>query len=439
MTPGFTNRATPLDARVASALGATVAGGKWALKALHPNGEGVTAAAGIPDHTHIPVTTPEFRSNFVIAPTTLDGNDDVDILIPPFPDIACLYRRYKSAAPPAGNELGWTPVFYPAVKEKISVVQFENTDDETNYLLPVYGSEFGGLFSRVRAMYKGCTVNLDAPALSDQGRIVAGQLAMDMEVSSSKRFVASASISGAPPGTNIHVTGIPTIDFGANMPLTEDALFQVTPGAVVLPAREGCYMPMRFRDPVHLFNDSTPPLEDGTKADPSLTTGLRILTTGETALTRANGNPGDIDTVFSAGGIDNMLTGLILMRGIDKNANVQVKFRNGVEAQVSSVSALAPFQHASPPLDRLAIDMVTEIAQETGMAYAACYNDDDSFMGILKQILGIVGPVARGIGGLGLPIVSNIAGGIGGMLERLNLGAPGHTVSRVRRAFNAYR
>jgi len=395
-----------------NSLGTTRAGQMWALKALHPNGEEVTASAGIPDHTNVPVVTPEFRVNHTI--TSIAGstlNDDIDILLLPFAEIAFLWRRYPSTTTPDVS-LNWNVVFNPTIPAANDTINYEDGDGVEHSLPYTYGDM--NAYGRTRAMYRGVTVHLDAPALYDQGRIVAGQLALENKEGSVNGCYVTAG------GTaRLHaVSALNIVQLPQNLPLTEDDLFQATPGAVVWEAREGIYMPLRFRDPTHLFSSA----QEETILTIYQPGGIESLLTPATP-------PKQIGLVMPV----NFLSGLILIRGIDARANINVKHRIGLEQLVEYASVVAPFQHASPMLDPVAIDRVTQCSQASPMAFEAKYNDLGAIKNVLMSILGIGKKIGGVVRGLGIPGVSDIAGAGLDLIGALGL-APRRRRMRLRGA-----
>jgi len=381
-------------------LGSTTSGQKWALKALHPNGEQVTASAGIPDHTHIPVVTPEYRVNHVIEGAGGTANDNVDIVFLGGPDLAALYRRYPVGTP--GHD-AWQPIYFRNANMNVVQSEAEGVDEGAIEHYWVSAGNTGITVPRARGMYAGMTVVFDAPALSDQGRLVAGQVGRPGE--SEVQLVEVHNI-----GTGFPVVEIEALSLGS-IPLSEDDLFAASPGAIVHEAREGVYIPLRFDNPVHNFatlmpnrNGAATPLVYYRFGDADLS-----------LLTFRGPDPTD-PTVFVNYGTEgkfNFLLGVALFRGISPNANLSVKCRVGFEAQVeSAVSPMAPFQHESPPLDREAMDAVTRVSQETPMAYPSCYNDSNGLFDVIKQVLGLIKRGGRVLGDLGVPIVGGIASGL---------------------------
>lgn len=414
-----------VDPQLLRSLGDTPAGQLWALKAAHPNGEEVTASAGIPDHTAVPVVTPEFRSSITITGDSLQtGNDDVDIVMLSCSELAFMYRRYTSGTVQK-PEAGWVFVFYPALEvqnNSFTATGLTSGEKETVQYWTTSLNDYG----RTRAMYNGITVHLDAPTLADQGRLVAAQLPLEMREGTYQSGFAAKLAQDDIGETTALSSPIQAYTLPQGFPYTESSLFQATPGAVVWEAREGVYIPLRFREPVHLF-----------EADRIETLFSVVREDKTTAAIQGTvfGNVPDAETRNLTVGVpNNMLSSIILIRGIDKRANLQVKSRIGLESLVEGPTQVAPFQHASPILDKRAIDQVTRLSQASPQAYPACYNDFSAILNTIKGVIsGFVKPIAGALGDLGIPIISDVAGGINGIIGQLGLSSRRHG----RRSLNA--
>jgi len=411
-----------------SLLGTTVAGQRWAYKALHPNGDGVTAAIGIPDHTHIPITTPEFRSNFIVS-STLGANVswDADILFLGTPDVSFLYRLYQAGTVP--SEDSWKAVYYAASQPrnvKYQALGWQSDGTAKRFSFNVQSGAFGVSYPKARGMYAGMTITFDAPALVDQGRVVAAQLPL---MESPRTTGIELELADA----NYEYVTTNVINLGS-VPYSEDELFQASPGAIVWEARDGVYMPLRFNEPVHTFTSLTSGnVSTVTNQGTDVPAILGYLRPEDQKIVSFRGpNGGDIGgPAFGTAGPFNFLSGLVLFRGIDARANLSVKTRIGLEAQVERGSVVAPYQHASPALDKMAIDAVTEVAQRSNMAYKAAMNNTNGLAGIIRGILTGIKGVGNFVGDLGLPIVSGISGKVGGVLGDLGFAAR----MRAARAF----
>lgn len=392
--------------------GLTTDGSAWVVKALHPNGEEVTAVAGIPDHVSVPVVTPEFRNNTVIVPRpdAVDAdNDDLDIVVLPFGDLTAIYRRYKAGAQPGRNG-DWTPVWNPTFtitnpNDTFITTASDPTGGAVSVLVPTFESNMQEVYGYGRMTYKGVTLHLDAPATRDQGRVMAGQVAVPYTVLNSE-----VTLSGWRSDTkaSTSVTTIADTYSLDTVPLDESCLIQSSPGAATWEAREGIYMPMRFRDPVHEFSGSGGALL-ATVTAPGLYAAL-VTTTNKAP---PAGYTGNTLTKLDPRMLLNGLTGVILVRGVDAKANIHLKIRTGLEAQVDTCSSISPYQRMSPVLDCEAINMVARSSQEMPQVFPSSYND----FGILGSLFEKLIPIGKKIRG---KIVDMKIPGLSGFMEWQN-------------------
>jgi hypothetical protein len=110
-----------------------------------------------------------------------------------------------------------------------------------------------------------------------------------------------------------------------------------------------------------------------------------------------------------------MFTGVIFFLGLDHSASVQVKTRISLECTANTDGVdITPFLHASPLLDRDALDVAAMAGQVMADGYPASFN---SFGSIMKSIWGAIKSIGKPIlgilGGSGIPVVSTV-GHIGG-------------------------
>jgi len=441
-------------ANLKDTLGTTETGKGFVMKYAHPCSEEVPLVSGIPDHVSEAVTTPEFRTDTVVGPIgTTTGNDDIEFIVPPFPEYPILYRRYAASSPPATRYEGWRYVTSPTVntrstyRELPRIAGARPTETVVPLTIGVKTSSYVDYYARSRGMYSGATFHLDAPALSDQGRVVAGQMALPYDKQDST--LAHANGWNADGTVNNDAQGvIPHINL-ASLPLTESTLVQTCLGAGVWEARDGIYMTMRYRDPVHLFvstNDSPVVLGIGSNNSGVGTTSIpdmmRFTEPGFSVLPPTGAIGTLVEYGLSPACVTNFNTGVVLFKGISGTANVQVKSVCGFENLVVAGNAVSPYQHASPSLDRLAIDRATEIAQQAPMVYPASYNDLSSILNVIKDVVNTVGTPLRQIGnvigGLGIPVVSDIANIGAGLLGGLGYAPRARAKTAVQRTRNGY-
>lgn len=373
--------------------GLTTAGEAWAIKALHPNGEEATGVLGIPDHVSLPVVTPEFRTNHVIPSigTEATKTDDLDILVLPFADLPILYRRYTSGS--AENNYGnWTPVWNATLNVATQYVSTAVVDDATTtgdpmrFTVPVKASDLNRVYGYGRVTHKGVTCHLDAPALTDQGRIIAGQVALPFKTEMGPLTAVGWQNAAGSPKVTKALADFYSLD---SIPLEENCLVQTSPGAATWEARQGVYVPLRFRDPAHQFSPS------GSAALLGMTTpgGTPEAVRFRETVKGPTGTEGTTAIYPTPRMLLNCQTGVVLMRGIAPTASVHLKVITGLESLVETCSAVSPYQRMSPSLDCEAINMVTRMGQELPQAYPASYND----FGFLGGLINTLNPVAKKI------------------------------------------
>lgn len=363
--------------------GMTPGGEAWALKALHPNGEEATAVLGIPDHVSLPVVTPEFRTNFVIPGGSTTQLDDVDVIVLPFADLPCMWRRRLSGST-QDSYWGWNLVWNSTLTTEIKLVSDAfvsntNLSDKTvkSLTIPVRTSNLASIYGYGRVTHKGVTCHLDAPALSDQGRVVAGQIALPFQAERSP--ITASGWNGEK--TFVTETGLADFYSLDSVPLEENCLVQASPGAAAWEARQGVYMPLRFRDPAHQF---TPSGSAELLAMSVAGGGSRVITSTET-IEPPTGYTGAASAKPAVRMLLNCQTGVVLFRGISSSANIHCKVVTGLESLVESCSAVSPYQRMSPPLDCEAINSVTRLGQELPQAFPASYNDMGGLFGFIKN------------------------------------------------------
>lgn len=381
--------------------GMTPAGEAWALKALHPNGEEATAVLGIPDHVSVPVVTPEFRTNFVVPGSPTAQNEDVDVICLPFADLPCIYRRYKSGTQPSAWS-SWNAVWNATLTTGVKLVSdafVSNTDlsDKTvkGTTVPVRSSNLAAIYGYGRVTHKGITCHLDAPALSDQGRVVAGQLALPFD---SERAVLQVGGWDSTTKKKVYSTGLADFYSLDNVPLEENCLVQASPGAAAWEAREGVYVPLRFRDPAHQFTPSGSAKLLGTTISSGENSALALVEEAQP--------PTGYEDAIRVKPVVRMLlncqTAVVLFRGISNTANIHCKVITGLESLVETCSAVSPYQRMSPALDCEAINSVTRLGQELPQAFPAAYNDFGGLFGFIKNVTAqLRNKVLRKIPGVG--------------------------------------
>jgi len=410
------SRPTPLSVRgfdtVYRALGNTEDGRKWAMAALHPCDEAGSVPNGIPDQTMETIVTPALRntSNIVYPGAAVTGTWNLQIIVPPIPEIDYLWRYQDTTAP--GVWGSWRSV-RPA--------SFPGFADGTATTLGVAGYE------KYRMQARGLTFHHIASSTTNQGSLVAGQLNL---LQNDEYQPISGDGTNAPvSGVNLARQTVISAPYSSQQLAQQDSLY------TEWEARHGAYMPIRFRDPTNLFKRAASGLitayTDGTTPTVYPDSSLSIVSSVDGGITGVNtiinspvatyvplpGVPTQLQNVYGASEPFNMLTGVLFFEGLDRSATVRVKSKTYLECTAALEGlAIQPFVHGSPCLDRQAIDTVALIGQVQAHAYYASYNDLSS---ILKSIWGALETVGKPLLGFardsGIPVVSDV-GKIGGRI-----------------------
>ena len=369
---------------IVASMGATGPGRSWAVRALHPCGEDLTGTLrGIPDRTSMPICCPEGRLFTNVTKPSLsvrtqpEGNDfdwgkvkTWNLCIISLPSDRGLIVLQANASDafvdtnPAENaSIGvWNWVKPDATpSDSVTVASAACMILE----VPVISSSTSleSVAQSFRVDYFGVTTHLNAPALSNQGRVVAGQVTGNYHQPELTNPSAQAEV------WDIHVL------------MDQVQLTQTDVSVYNGEAKKGVYLPHRIANPVVNL-----------KQIPKLPRNVRINPPSDGEI--VGGDLGDtafIDTDW--------LVGVQFYLGIDPAASVDVKVRLGLEFGVSFDSPWRPFVMKSPLLDQKALDVVATLAQSEPHAYEAKYND-------LGKILNNIG---SGLGQMGIPIVSDVA------------------------------
>jgi hypothetical protein len=488
--PDFRNRA--FQDVLCSIVGSTSTGRAWAMAALHPCGAGEVTAAnvgdlqGMSDTMTGSVATPVYRSEnhlrfaaelfqnnagLPIDPTTLGTTTyGIDIIIPPFPEIIFIYRLIDDGT---GIKSPWVVVRQPDYQQP-AVVPIASSPPSFGYTTATNGTTMASVgYGKTRIIGRGLTIELDAAALNDQGRVVVGQMQgqmTDLELSlpsvttNTAAFVtavdptvttAPAVISlnnhASPATTKVHLLSVPTDPavIASNCPSAYQGL-----------AKHGAYVVQKFASPLYGyefkttgsqqvyeaaenelgetvpyfpytalaigsngFNDSSN-LDNSDNFWVSNSAGSNPLQSGfgngETPLYSADGSEGLIvqSTLHPfVSEPSDMMTSVVTFRNLPAGvtsgttASLRVKGRTYLECiSNGSNPVVAPYVHSPADFDMQALHSVIVAGKRMGDAYPASAN---SLGGILGSIWGAIRdigrPIAKQVGALRIPFISDIA------------------------------
>lgn len=266
-----------------------------------------------------------------------------------------------------------------------------------------YGAAFSRLCSSWRMIYASATVDLDAPALANQGSVVAAQYPILGQVFNLSTQAATAPFFSVYPHLKMH-------DYVANKP-TYDNLIQL-PGAFSGLAKDGVYMPMRMDPSADWVNAYEPTFIMSNSID---------YRYGQLPVSAA----GFEGTVFPFHGLQGAATsmksitapsvasilgdtcqriqqpdiGQMAFVNMSVTGALTIRVRWGVEMLVPPTSQLAPTMQPSAPADERALAAYTAIANELPFAFPSSYNGLEQLLPVLRNVWAAVKPVvAAGLG-----------------------------------------
>ena len=364
---------------IVSRLGFRPDSSEYFMKALHPMDEEVFGGTRIPDSTTDATVALELRvTGNLSTPLTDDSSWDMDVYFPPFPDVAYAYNSRKAGTASSGI---LTYVFYPATTSgKLG----------PNGNQPILQANADAW----RGVYRGATFQMTASSLNNDGEIYAGQYGMKF------RGITLPELKDDAGAVTRYYANTFTCD---QVPLTTDELVQKVSGYVQLPAKCGLYLPVRYTDPVHLFQEGN---------------GIPFIT-GSNADGHDQENVVAGDTLVSAP--VNFMMGVVMFRGLNSKATIALKCRTGVEAIPDSRGTWGAFSESSPMMDRDAMDTVIKIRHTLALAYPASYNDlsaiwnaiRSGFEALAKPTWGATRQIGRFLGKIeGIPYVGRFGRGL---------------------------
>lgn len=390
-----------LDAR-GSQFGSTPTGREWCIKALHPSDDSVDCK-GIPDLCASPATVINYRHVVKIgALSTLEGAGtwDADVTIIPTPTVIGRCFRNQQGNTHITN---WTNQTYPG------------TIDEVN-------AAFRGLVTRWRLCYFGVSVYLDAPALANQGTVLAAQY----EVAARDLGPATLTTEGGLLNVPDHM--VSSFPEGWN---PDAVTLEQMPNSYFGQAKDGCYLPLKLDDNRSRWFSDSDCRYDATRwlSNPDGQAGVLAATAASsgygpypsaTQLFRSGVNQW-VGTLLQPFG--NKSVGRIVLQNLSKDATISVYYRFGIEATVRPNSSLAPYMHLSPLYDPAALTEYHMVARELKDAYPVAYNDFGKLWDTLKSVASFIAPVLPAFGPVGSVIKGvgeTVGRGIDALMQKTN-------------------
>lgn len=335
---------------------------------------------------------------------------NVDIFILPFPELPAMYRyavEERTGSTIVSHFSVWYPLFPPFID------LFETTEITDP-------NKFGKICDSTRITHKGITVHVDSPSLADQGMIYAAQWSHDV-TRDSNMDVLKTEVRGTTPESVIDaITSVTYNEFWSmSLPATAP-IAQITqaekcrqlvlkpqdvqqkvPKTYVNRAKNGCYMPMQFSQPVHLYRDTDARHKIRFRDLNHNYIWLNVMNAG-----KAGGKGPDQPTLSCT---DNSNMGVVMIRSISSAASISIKIKTGYQMVPKANEFAACFVAAPPTYDQKAINEVAELQQSMPLAYPASYNDLGEILKVIGKIItGPVRAVSKVVAGLGIPVVSDI-------------------------------
>lgn len=460
-----------IQSAVASILADTPEGRAWAMAALHPCGAGEVLAPnigvmnGMCDTMTGSVATPVYRGENHITfqpglfnyptpppdpkPLTTYG---VDIIIPPIPEIDFVYRLIDDAN---NIKTDWIVVRLGGFElaEPPSYPEGGYGYNDTSKFVT-----FGGLgYGKVRQIACGHTIELDASALNNQGRIIVGQMegqwreaimAVPVSQVTTAQFVTevdpTVTKSAAVTGVRVAGTEDTVHTWSLYIPTDPVEITQSCPNAYQGLAKHGAYVVSKFSAPLlgyqfkrsgpgDVFYAGDPPYDAHRPYLPQSAFALNTAVDsydkigyGDSFYSMTHSDPhwsafGDKLTWLHAGPPDNfaafigqnsfhpgvsapsdMMVSVAMLRnlpaggtGTGNTASIRIKSRNYYECISNAINpGVAPFVHPPATYDFRALNSVIIAGKQLADAYPASAN---SLGDILRRVWGALKTYGPGV------------------------------------------
>lgn len=246
-----------------------------------------------------------------------------------------------------------------------------------------------GKISRYRITSQSATVELIAPALSDQGTITAAQYNIPpLTIQPSWVITQSGGSEAIEMRHDVHVYPDP---------VATSAMLLGT-SAYTSKAREGCYMPLKLTD----FNwqDMNDPVQIMEVTTGDIWTSASILSPSSSVDFPYHENRNSLTTQAQVPLVPRLCGsgfGRIVVAGLAKDVAVRIRVRQVVEINCLPSTTYAPMLELALPPDPTSLAMYNEISTKMADAYPASYNDlgmlARTIMSLAREVLPYVDPV----------------------------------------------
>jgi len=362
---------------------------RWAIEHMDPCGA-PTTSPGVPDlATGYRLIKPQ-RFTVDISPPVSYGvpenggtlvTYDAVIFSTPFPEVPFM-SAWKESDGTAWNETSlfggtWT-LNANAASNVLSVWYMPEN-------LPA-GAYPSKQFEAVRKVSQGFTTELIGPAMYTGGRVISGQVTQN----------ASFSYGGQDVVTPASNTKSPQIFWRAPS-ISEEALIASDPLYGERNATLGDYNVTRVS-----HSSGIAPL--------CPTTQVGEINVASNSDTEPNGivwNHSTHHAMFTEG----FNISMIFYNNINVTQAIRVKYRGTIEGVPKMNSVDSSLAKCVPDADPTVIRLVADITNQLPHSYPASYNDLGGLLGVIGNAFKHIGmPILSAVGGLGLPVVSQVAG-----------------------------
>lgn len=394
----------------------TAAGIAWLRDVLNPCGEDpLPELNGIPDGSGTDSVLLKLRDDLLIPPPVLAENDwSMVIFSTPYLMSQLIIIRYSGNTPPDQTVLR-DVINGMTISEWDTDARYPNFFTPTTMLppgtgtpVPITGPTFDitilvpaalrdnftsdplapgwTYFRKWRTVSKGHTVHLNAPDLSNEGRVISA-------ASATESSVKNVSVRD---GTIIagDIQDV-AMRFTVSPPYADNILAQQDTNSRQDVIKKGEYIQQRLWNKVIVWNEA----ED-----------VRGIWRTENAATSGFNYVVPDATYVKSDGFDMNLGWFVEnIRGLSLNAEIHIKHRVKVEFNVPGTSPWAPFATASLPEDEGALNLYYCLATKLPHTYDSAFNDWGMLAGIINSCIRSIGvPLLRKAVGAGAGLIHNL-------------------------------
>jgi len=378
----------------------------WTAKALNPASNAGPVVDGIPDHEAADSLKMHWRQVFDISsgslPTALGPNAtwELDMLMFEGPAILGAYQIRESGNP-ANFFNGWITnanynFFNAASPLGPKTVAAVGPDSGT--LLIDQQSQFQQDFVQYRALYAGHTMHFDAAALTNQGRLVAGQ---SSNAWSTKGWSGTSSIpipgaggdtlvsvtaasAGIMSWGNAFVTG-PTGQLQSTIVPTYENTLQTSIASATWTSKDGFYIPLRYENPNLSYKGTM-------QSQPASTYKLYhpwgAANTGDFIPSQVGGTQ-----YYPYPHATNMRAGTACIKGIAPTTTLSLKSLVGFELTVPPGTGYSALLTKTAEPSNAAVERYFVLRRQLEDVYPAKYNDKELLQKIINGIGTTVGDI----------------------------------------------